>query len=102
LEPVYEDVVVGTAEVRQVFKLPRSGRIAGVFIRDGEARRNAQARVVRGGEIIHPGGNVSSLKRFEDDVREVRAGFECGVTLQNFNDFKPGDTIEFYVSQRVN
>jgi len=102
LEPVYEDVVVGTAEVRQVFRVPRAGKIAGVFIRDGEARRNAQARVKRGSQVVHPGGNVSSLKRFEEDVREVRAGFECGVSLQNFDDFRPGDTIEFYVSQRVN
>ena len=102
LEPVFEDVVVGTAEVRQVFRVPRAGRIAGVFIRDGEARRNAQARVKRGSQIVHPGGNVSSLKRFEEDVREVRAGFECGVSLQNFDDFRPGDMIEFYVSQRVN
>ena len=102
LEPVFEDVVVGTAEVRQVFRVPRAGRIAGVFIRDGEARRNAQARVKRGSQVVHPGGNVSSLKRFEEDVREVRAGFECGVSLQNFDDFRPGDMIEFYVSQRVN
>ncbi len=101
LEPVYEDVVIGTAEIRQVFKIPRAGKIAGVFVRDGEIRRNAQVRVRRGSEIIYPGGNVSSLKRFEEDVREVRAGYECGVSLSGFENFQPGDILEFYVSQRV-
>lgn len=102
LDPVYEDAVIGTAEVRQIFKIPRGGRIAGVFVRDGEIRRNAQARVRRGDELVYPGGNVSSLRRFEEDVREVRQGFECGVGLANFDNFRAGDLIEFYVRQRVN
>ncbi|GAB4570665.1 MAG: hypothetical protein Kow0077_05310 [Anaerolineae bacterium] len=102
LEPVYEDVVVGKAEVRAVFKVPRQGHIAGCYILEGEARRNAQARVVRNGEVLAEGVNVSSLKRFEEDVREVRAGFECGVGLANFDDFKEGDIIEFTTRQRVN
>lgn len=102
LEPVYEDVVVGVAEVRQVFKIPRSGFIAGSYIREGEARRNAQARVRRGKTLVFEGGSVSSLKRFEEDVREVRTGFECGVGINGFIDFKPGDLIEFTVRERVN
>lgn len=102
LEPVYEDVVIGRAEVRAVFKVPRQGFIAGCYISDGEARRNAQARVLRQGKYLIEGANVSSLKRFEEDVREVRTGFECGIGVANFNDFKEGDVIEFTVSQRVN
>ncbi|MBN1966377.1 MAG: translation initiation factor IF-2 [Anaerolineae bacterium] len=102
LEPEYADVVVGVAEVRQVFRISRVGRIAGCYIRSGEARRNAKARVRRGGEIIFPGGSVSSLKRFEEDVREVRTGFECGVDINGFDGFEEGDLIEFFVTERVN
>ncbi len=102
LEPVYEDVVIGTAEVRAVFKVPRAGRIAGCYIREGEARRNAQARVKRKGQVIYENGTVSSLRRFDEDVREVRAGFECGVGLSGFDAFQEGDVIEFTVRQRVN
>jgi translation initiation factor IF-2 len=101
LEPVYADVVVGTAEVRQVFRISRMGNVAGCYIREGEARRNAQARVRRNGEIIFPGGGVRSLKRFEEDVREVRQGFECGVGVAGFDGFEPGDVIEFTVRERV-
>ena len=101
LEPVYQDVVVGVAEVRQVFRISRVGNIAGCYIREGVARRNAKARVRRKGEIIFPGGSVSSLKRFEEDVREVRTGFECGVGIDGFDDFEEGDLIEFYVRERV-
>lgn len=102
LDPVYQDTRIGIAEVRQVFRIRRVGQIAGCYVHDGEIRRNAKARVVRNRKLIHNDDKVSSLKRFEEDVREVRAGFECGVGLSNFNDFKEGDLIEFYVSQRVN
>jgi translation initiation factor IF-2 len=101
LEPVYEDVVIGTAEVRQVFKIPKFGAIAGSFIRDGEARRNAQARVLRNHQVIHQGG-VSSLKRFQEDVREVRTGFECGIGVEGFSDYETGDIIQFTVRKRAN
>jgi translation initiation factor IF-2 len=101
LEPVYEDVVIGTAEVRQAFKISKIGTIAGTFIRDGEARRNAQARVLRNHQVIHQ-GNVSSLKRFQEDVREVRTGFECGVGVEGFDDFQAGDIIQFTVRKRMN
>jgi translation initiation factor IF-2 len=101
LEPVYEDKVVGVAEVRAVFRIPRSGHIAGCFIREGEARRNAQARVRRKGKLIYEGASVSSLRRFEEDVREVRVGFECGVGISGFDAFEEGDVIEFTVRERV-
>jgi len=100
LEPVYEDVVVGTAEVRQVFKISKVGAIAGSFIRDGEARRNAQARILRNHQIVYQ-GSVSSIKRFQEDVREVKTGFECGISLDGFTDFEPGDIIQFLVRKRV-
>jgi translation initiation factor IF-2 len=100
LEPVYEDKVVARAEVRQVFKIRNVGFIAGCLVREGAALRDAKARVVRGEETIYDGA-VSSLKRFTEDVKEVRQGFECGVGLANFKDFKEGDVIQFYVKQRV-
>lgn len=101
LEPVYADKTIGTAEVRQVFKISKVGAIAGSFIRDGEARRNARTRVKRGGKVLAENLSVSSLKRFNEDVREVRSGFECGIGLDGFNDFHEGDLIEFYVTERV-
>ncbi len=99
LEPTYIDVDIGAAEVRATFKITRIGVIAGCYIRDGVARRDALARVKRAGQIIYT-GRVSSLKRFQEDVREVRAGFECGVGLENFSDLSEGDIIEFYVKER--
>jgi translation initiation factor IF-2 len=99
LEPTYVDVVIGEAEVREVFQIPRVGAIAGCYVRSGEVRRNARARVIRGGEQLHD-GHVSSLKRFKQDVREVRTGFECGVGLEGFDDFVAGDIIQFYVKER--
>lgn len=101
LEPVYADKVIGVAEVRQVFKISKVGAIAGSYIREGEARRNAKARVKRGGQVMIEGKGVSSLKRFNEDVREVRTGFECGIGIDSFNDFHVGDLIEFYISERV-
>ncbi len=100
LEPVYEDVVIGTAEVRQVFRISKLGRVAGCYIREGEARRNARARVIRDHQVIHQGA-VASLKRFQEDVREVRTGFECGVDVDGFSDFQEGDVIQFTVRERI-
>jgi translation initiation factor IF-2 len=102
LEPVYEDKVIGRAEVRAIFRIPKVGSIAGTYVLDGIARRNAKAQVRRAGALIADKQGVSSLKRFEEDVREVRSGFECGIGLANFHDFKEGDVIEFVVSERVN
>jgi translation initiation factor IF-2 len=99
LEPTYVDVVIGEAEVRATFRVPKVGVVAGCYIRQGEGRRNAFARLHRGGEQLFD-GHVSSLKRFEKDVREVRSGFECGVGLEDFHDIAVGDVIEFYVKER--
>ena len=90
--------VLGTAEVRQIFKIPKVGTIAGSIVRSGTIARNNTARLIRGGEELFKGG-VSSLKRLTDDVREVRAGLECGIGLDGFNDAKVGDTIEFIVEE---
>ena len=102
LEPKYASRVIGVAEVRQIFRIPRRGVIAGSVIKQGEARRNAKARLKRNGKIIVESVSVSSLKRFQDDVREVRSGFECGIGLEGISDYKAGDTIEFFVRERVN
>ena len=100
LAPTFEDVVIGRAEVRQVFRIRGVGNIAGSYMRTGEGRRNAKARVVRNSRLIHS-GTISSLKHLQENVREVKAGFEFGVSLDGFEEFQPGDIIEFYVSQRV-
>lgn len=101
LEPEYGEVVIGKAEVRAVFRVRRAGLVAGCHILEGEARRNAEARLWRGGQAIWE-GSVSSLKRFDEDVREVRSGFECGVGLEGADDFRERDTIEFFVIERIN
>jgi translation initiation factor IF-2 len=100
LEPEFAEVVVGKAEVRAVFRIRRVGQVAGCYILEGEARRNAQARVWRDNQIVYD-GTVSSLKRFDEDVREVRQGFECGVGLEGMDDYQEGDIIEFFVVERV-
>jgi translation initiation factor IF-2 len=102
LEPVYEDKTVGVAEVRRVIRVPKVGNIAGCYIVDGIARRNAKARVTRRGKVLIESTSIGSLKRFEEDVREVRTGFECGIGLDGFHDFEEGDRIEFLVKERVN
>ena len=99
LEPTYVDKTIGRAEVQATFEIPKVGTIAGCRILDGEARRNARARVFRGEELLSD-GHVGSLKRFEKDVREVRTGFECGVGVEGFQKFEEGDIIEFYVKER--
>ena len=99
LEPTFVDVTIGEAEVRATFRIPRIGVVAGCYIRDGVARRNALARVWRDEEQIY-NGQVSSLKRFQEDVTEVRTDFECGVGLEGFEAFEPGDRIEFYEKER--
>lgn len=99
LEPAYVEKTIGKAEVRATFDIPKVGRVAGCYVLEGEARRNARARVLRGDTQLYD-GHVASLKRFAKDVREVRTGFECGVGLQDFHDFEVGDIIEFYVMER--
>ena len=100
LEPEYRQVVIGKAEVRAVFKIGRLGNIAGSVVREGELRRNAKARVIRQGAVVFE-GDVSSLKHNKDDVREVQKGFECGIGLKDFDDFKVGDILEFFTTELV-
>ncbi len=100
LEPVYQEVTLGWAEVQQLFKIKSAGVIAGCMVREGVIQRGASARVKRGGEVVHD-SSISSLKHLKDDVKEVKAGFECGLGVANFNDFKRGDVVECYAQERV-
>nr|WP_252393336.1 translation initiation factor IF-2 [Brockia lithotrophica] len=100
LEPVYEERVIGTLEVREIFRISRVGTVAGCYVREGKVTRDATIRVIRDGVLIHT-GKIASLKRFKDDVREVAAGYECGILLDGFNDVKPGDVFEAYVLEAV-
>ncbi|MBN1380722.1 MAG: translation initiation factor IF-2 [Deltaproteobacteria bacterium] len=100
LEPIYKEVVQGRAEVRELFKVPRVGTIAGSYVTDGKISRNAQLKLVRDGVVVYD-GKIFSLKRFKDDVREVTFGFECGIGIENFNDVRPGDIIESYINEKI-
>ncbi|HWD97131.1 MAG TPA: translation initiation factor IF-2 [Acidimicrobiales bacterium] len=100
LTPVYEEVVTGEAEVREVFRVPRIGAIAGCFVRDGVITRGSKVRFLREGTIIWK-GSVTSLRRFKDDAREVPAGFECGIGLSDYQDLKAGDVIETYEEREI-
>jgi translation initiation factor IF-2 len=95
LAPEFEEVVTGEAEVREVFKSPKVGAIAGCVVRTGVITRGSKVRFLRDGTIIWKGA-IQSLRRFKDDVREVREGFECGLSLSDFQDLKQGDLIETY------
>lgn len=99
LAPTIQERILGRAEVRQVFKV-RGGQVAGCYVRDGEIRRNALVRVLRGGQKIHE-GRIASLKRYKDDVTEVRAGYECGVGLEGFHDFATGDILECFIREEI-
>jgi translation initiation factor IF-2 len=99
LDPVYVEVVDGHAEVRQIIRISRFGNIAGSYVTDGKVLRNSQVRVRRGTEQLFE-GRVAALKRFKEDVREVDSGYECGVTLDGFDDFEVGDVLEFFHSER--
>ena len=100
LAPVEHEQVLGTAEVRAIFKVPRAGTVAGCYVVEGVIQRGAKARLLRDGIVIHD-GQISTLKRFKDDVREVAAGFECGMSFENYNDVKEGDSIEAYLIREV-
>ena len=100
LEAIEKEKILGKAAVREVFRVPKAGTVAGCMVIDGLVRRNARARVIRDG-VVSWEGNIASLRRFKDDVSEVREGFECGISLENFNDIKVGDQIEAYIVERV-
>jgi translation initiation factor IF-2 len=100
LAPDEIEVLVGSAEVRATFKVPRAGTVAGCYVTEGEVNRSSKARLLRDGVVVYD-GSFASLKRFKDDVRSVAAGFECGIGLEAFNDVKEGDVIEAYQVQEV-
>ncbi len=100
LAPVFKEVYRGKAEIREVFRVSKVGTVAGCMVLDGQITRDSQMRITRDNIVIHT-GKIGSLRRFKDDVSEVRAGMECGITLENFSDVKQGDIIEAFVMQRV-
>ena len=100
LEPVYEEELLGKAEVRQTFRVPKVGTVAGCFVLEGIIKRNAEARLLRDNVVVYT-GKIASLRRFKEDVKEVQAGYECGIGLEKFNDIKVGDVIEAFIMKEV-
>jgi translation initiation factor IF-2 len=100
LEPEYKEVVQGRAEVRELFKVPKIGTIAGCYVTDGKIARSANLKLVRDSVVVFD-GKILSLKRFKDDAREVLAGFECGISIDGFNDIHVGDVIEAYINEQI-
>jgi translation initiation factor IF-2 len=102
LEPTFKETRLGIAEVRNTFKVPKFGTIAGCLVTEGRITRSgdAQARLLRDNVVVYE-GKIGSLRRFKDDVSEVKSGFECGIGFERFNDIKVGDLIEVFVMERV-
>ncbi len=100
LEPVYKDVILGHADIRAVFRITKVGKIAGCYVTDGELVRNTMSRIKRGGQVIKE-DKIVTLKRFQEDVPEVKTGFECGLSFGNFNEYEVGDVVEAYKKERV-
>ncbi|MBN2439363.1 MAG: translation initiation factor IF-2, partial [Deltaproteobacteria bacterium] len=100
LEPIFREVVQGRAEVREIFRVPKVGTIAGSYVTDGKIARSADLRLLRDGVVVYD-GRIGSLRRFKDDVKEVAAGFECGIAIEGFNDIHVADVIEAYVKEQI-
>lgn len=100
LDPKFKEVIIGHVEIRQIFKASGIGTIAGSYVTDGKITRNSDIRIIRNGIVVHE-GKISSLKRFKDDAKEVLEGFECGISLEKFNDIKEGDIIEAYAMEKI-
>jgi translation initiation factor IF-2 len=100
LEPIYNEKIIGRADIKQIFHVSKVGTVAGCYVSEGKIERGAKARLLRDDVVIFD-GNLSSLKRFKDDVKDVSSGFECGVGLENYNDIKPGDVFEFYTLEEM-
>ena len=100
LAPTVKEVVVANAEVRQVFNITKVGAIAGCMVTDGTFTRKTKVRLVRNGIVVHS-GEIKDLKRYKDDVSEVRQGYECGISLKNFDDLQEGDNIEGFEEQEI-
>ncbi len=95
LEPIYKENVIGRADVKEVFRIPKVGSIAGCYVTDGHVVRNANVRLLRDDVVVFD-GKLSSLRRFKEDAKEVQTGYECGIGLENFQDIKSGDVFEVY------
>jgi translation initiation factor IF-2 len=100
LEPVYKEVYKGRVSVREVFRISKVGNVAGCMVLDGTITRDSEVRILRDNIVVHT-GRIESLRRFKNDVSEVKAGFECGMTIHNYADIKPGDVIEAFAKERV-
>ena len=100
LDPVFEEQIIGHAEIRQIFKSSDVGNIAGSYVLDGRLERGCKVRISRGEDMIFE-GDLASLKRFKDDVKEVKAGYECGLVFSSFNDIREGDQVESYIMVEV-
>ena len=100
LAPKFREAVIGHAEIRQTFKVSGVGTIAGAYVTDGKMQRNEKVRIVRDNIVIHE-GDLATLKRFKDDVREVASGYECGMSFERFNDIKEGDIVEAFVMEQI-
>ena len=100
LEPTIKESYQGKAEVRQTFRVPKAGTVAGSYVLDGTITRNSEIRLLRDNVVIYE-GRIGSLRRFKEDVSTVKAGYECGISIANFNDIKVGDVIEAFVKERV-
>ena len=100
LAPTVEEVITGNVEVREVFKISKVGTVAGCYVTDGQVKRSNQIRLVRDGIVVHT-GEIGQLKRFKDDVSEVKSGYECGISLKNFKDIQMGDVIEGFEEKEV-
>ena len=95
LEPTFEEKIIGNVEIREVFKISKLGTIAGCYVMDGKLERKSSIRIIRDGIVIHT-GELESLKRFKDDVKEVSKGYDCGIQIKNYNDIEERDTIEAF------
>ena len=100
LDPEFVEKVIGLAEVRQVYKVSKIGTIAGAYVTEGKVSRDGKVRVIRDSVVIYE-GEIDTLRRFKDDVKEVQSGYECGMTVENFNDIKEGDVFEVYIMEEV-
>ena len=100
LAPKFREVVIGHAEVRQLYKVSKVGTVLGCYVLDGKIQRNCKVRVLRDNVVVYE-GDLASLRRFKDDVKEVASGYECGMQVEKFNDEKEGDVIECYVMEQI-
>jgi Translation initiation factor 2 (IF-2; GTPase) len=100
LEPTLKEVIMGRAEIRTTFNIPKVGTVAGSYVVDGKMARGSRIRLIRDDVVVHD-GRISSLKRFKEDVKDVQQGYECGIGIDNFNDVKEGDVIESYEYEEV-